>query len=140
MRFSINPSFRMSSRSVLTSASNNISFNNPSFSKTSGNGGTGATGEISDGGVIFCTDSFSWSCMQHGNPSNPTGMILCSGSDSTGKYGLSYTVTFNAGGSIACVQYGSFYAQSCRDGLIRALRQQSGVDTIIEKPCGIEAA
>lgn len=39
----------MSPKSIVISAPNNTTFNRPIFSKTSGNGGTGAYGEISDG-------------------------------------------------------------------------------------------
>lgn len=39
----------MSQKSFNTTVSNNTSFGNPVFAKTSGSGGTGATGEVSDG-------------------------------------------------------------------------------------------
>lgn len=53
MKFTLNPGFEMVPRTVVTSAANNVSFNRPTFSKTSGNGGTGAYGEVSDGQMIF---------------------------------------------------------------------------------------
>lgn len=49
MRFNLNSSFKMSSKSIYTSISNSTSFRDPQFVKTAGNGGQGAYGEISDG-------------------------------------------------------------------------------------------
>ena len=53
MHFNKTSNFAMSSKGVLSSVSNNTTFGRPTFSRTSGNGGTGAYGEVSDGQMIF---------------------------------------------------------------------------------------
>lgn len=50
----------MQPKSILTSISSNTSFNRPTFSKTSGNGGTGAYGEVSDGEMTMYIRSVGW--------------------------------------------------------------------------------
>ena len=51
MKFNLNPSFRMQLKSFRT-ASNSTSFRSPQFTKMPGTGGTGAYGDVSDGGLI----------------------------------------------------------------------------------------
>ena len=50
LRFNLNPNFRMSLKSFRY-PSNSTSFRSPQFTKMPGTGGTGAYGDVSDGGV-----------------------------------------------------------------------------------------
>lgn len=60
MKFNLSSGFRMSSRGIGTNITSNTSFRDPTFTKTSGSGGTGATGEISDGKMnMFMIMTFS---------------------------------------------------------------------------------
>ena len=52
LRFNLNPNFRMSLKSSRY-PSNNTSFRSPQFTKMPGTGGTGAYGDVSDGGSPY---------------------------------------------------------------------------------------
>ena len=130
----------MSSKTIYTSISNSTSFLNPQFVKTAGNGGQGATGEVSDGGVIFCMDRFGWSCSVTGaDPNHYRLTVGCSGVDSTGKFKVNTEYQTSVGGTPSCSS-DSIHVRICRNMLIGELKKLAGVDVVIEKSCNTEAA
>ena len=127
MRFNLNSSFRMSTKNIYTSVGNSTSFRDPNFITEQGTMSDGGTG----GSVILCIDTFSWRCMQFGNPSNPTTNVLCSGYDSTGR-NWNGSASINTGGSVGC-QNAQYHVGECKQNLIRSIMRETGVDHVIEK-------